>query len=95
MWVTILEYLAIEIDNRGAKSTFYPASLQGKVVKVQRINDDRHISMFKIYSTVGLPFGKVKPLSRPFLSNIKLIAMVRCISSLSNSKEEVASCPQD
>jgi len=82
MWVTILEFLEIEVDNRGTKSTFL------EVVKAQRINGDRHINMSKIYSTVGLPLGKVKPLSRPFLSNIKLIAMVRSKSSLSNAKRE-------
>lgn len=80
----ILKYLEIEIDNRGTKST------RLDVVKAQRINDSRHYNskMSEIYSTVDLPLGKAKSLSRPFLSNIKLVYMVRNKSSLSNAKIE-------
>jgi hypothetical protein len=78
-----LKYLAIDVDNRGTKST------TKVVVKAQRINGNQHTSMFKIYSAVCLPeLVTGKMMSRPFLSNIKSIAKDRSISSLSNGKRE-------
>lgn len=78
-----MKYLAIDVDNRGTKST------TKVVVKAQRINGNQHTSMFKIYSAVCLPeLVTGKMMSRPFLSNIKSIAKDRSISSLSNGKRE-------